>query len=94
VAGKLDELVKALDTLDLAKVTVGDLKNVRNPILADAIRKLIDQSLVPGNVASGHTSHLNHLSHFNHLSHSSSSEEFPQGGPAAGGGGVVTRPGR
>ena len=83
---KLDDLVKALDSLDISKLTVGDLKTVKNPVLAEALRRLIDQSLVvPGKLASGHNSHLNHLSHLNHASHTSSMQDLPQGsGPATG----------
>jgi hypothetical protein len=84
---KLDELVKALDSLDVSKLTVADLKTVTNPVLVDAIRKMIDMSLVPGTELAGHTSHSNHMSHFNHLSHGSSMEDLPrtpQTGPVRG----------
>lgn len=87
MASKLDELVRALDSLDLSTLTVGELKTVKNPVLADAIRKLIDLSLVPGAVVPGdkvasHTSHSNHMSHFNHMSHGSSMADLPIVNPA------------
>ena len=77
MASNLDDLVRTLDNLDLSKLTVGDLRTVKNPVLADAIRKMIDLSMVPDIAAAGHTSHSNHLSHFNHLSHGSSIAELP-----------------
>ncbi len=77
MASNLDDLVRTLDNLDLSQLTVGDLRTVKNPVLADAIRKMIDLSMVPDIASAGHTSHSNHLSHFNHLSHGSSIAELP-----------------
>lgn len=57
---KLQEALKQLDAVDLAKMKVDDLKAVKNPVLAKVLRDF----LTTQDTASHHNSHLVHISHY------------------------------
>lgn len=73
---KLQKAIEALDSLNLDELTVADLREVKNPILADSLRgRLMGELVVSGDTELSHSSHSNHLSHYNHASHYSSFQD-------------------
>lgn len=57
---KLQDALKQLDAVDLAKMKVDDLKAVKNPVLAQVLRDF----LISKDTASHHNSHFVHISHY------------------------------
>jgi hypothetical protein len=63
VATTLNELANQLDQLDLTKLSLDDIKRIRNPILLAAVQNAVGQALQPQQ-AIRHTSYFSHLSHY------------------------------
>jgi hypothetical protein len=63
---KFQNLVKQLDELELGKLTLDDVRSVRNPVLSKAIRDFIVGR--QPDMATGHNSHFVHISHYSTMS--------------------------
>jgi hypothetical protein len=57
---RLTDLLKQLDQLDFGKLTLEELKEVKNPALAQALRDFLQSKVA----SSRHNSHFVHISHY------------------------------
>ena len=60
---KLAQLVKLLDEIDLGRLTLEDVKAVKNPVLAQTLRDFLSSKLAETH----HSSHFVHISHYSSL---------------------------
>jgi hypothetical protein len=60
---KLRELLKQLDVLNLGQLTLDDVRQLKNPVLAQALRDFLSSKAAE----SHHNSHFVHISHYSSL---------------------------
>lgn len=60
--GKLDELAKLLDEIDVGNLTLDDVKSVKHPLLAQTLKSMVSPGGPVTDIAH-HCSHLVHVSH-------------------------------